>query len=159
MFLQNLFHTGAENFRNNKGCRMQAIWFVSPPHNGPSITRAPPLIVQRRLQQRGRKLAAARCESDQRPKDWETNLLLSSRCEIPPTNRFHGITLTWPDSIRRVGESDQNYGSGGLIYLVAIAIPGDDPIWPGIQAFTLYVWIHTHVGRGTTPTTCGLEAR
>ena len=45
----------------------------------------------------------------------------------PPTNRFHGITLTWPDSIRKVGESDQNHEGRGLIYLVAIAIP---EVWP-----------------------------
>ena len=91
-FLQNLLHTGAGIFGNNKGCRMQAIWFVSPPHNRPSITGAPPLIVQRRLQQqRGRKLAAAFGESDQRPKDWTTNLLLSSKdVKFPRPTGFPG---------------------------------------------------------------------
>ena len=77
---------------------MQAIWFVSlPPHNRPSITRGPTFNCSKEFAKR-KKVAAlghpASCESDQRPKDWTTNLLLFTRCEIPPTNRFRGITLT-----------------------------------------------------------------
>ena len=128
MFLQSPLHTGAENLCIIKVAECAQFGLFGPRTMGHQSLGTPPLIVWTRLR-RGRKLQLALKwrASEQRTKAGTTNLLFVHEMWNSSSNRFHGSALTWPHWIRKVGESDQKPRRRGLIYLVAIAIPG---VWP-----------------------------
>ena len=129
MFLQSPLHTGAENLCIIKVAECAQFGLFGPRTMGHQSLGTPPLIVWTRLR-RGRKLQLALKwrAGAQRTKAGTTNLLFVHEMWNSSSNRFHGSALTWPHCwIRKVGESDQKPRRRGLIYLVAIAIPG---VWP-----------------------------